>query len=209
MDLATQRRIYDPLFTTKPGSRGYGLATIRRIVEAHGGIVTVHSAPGRGSRFRILLPALHQPAAQPKPEPEDAVASPAAETILVVDGEASVRNVSRHVVEQLGFGVLCATDGPEAVRVFSAHAEEITAVILDVTVPGRSGIEVVREIRKQAAEVSVILTGDHADDETAALAAELGAAGFLSRPFGLGELRNVLEQALRLPAPAGATRQAG
>ena len=197
MDAATAAKIFDPFFSTKFTGRGLGLATVLGAVRGHRGALAVTSAPGRGTTFRVYLPAAGAPARVEPPAAPSAGEGPEGRTVLLVDDEEDVRAVTAHMLERLGCSVLQAGDGREGVDVFRAHARRIDAVIVDLTLPRLSGDRVFREIRSIRPDACVILMSGYSDERATGGLAEAGLAGFLRKPFSVGDLEKALGDAAR------------
>ncbi len=180
MDAKTVARMCDPFFTTKRVGRGLGLSAVVGIVRGHRGGIEVDSSPGKGSRLRLLFPALV--------EAEAAVASPAPSrpsggTILVIDDEEVVRETARQALEAFGWTVLAAESGAAGVAACEERGSEIALVVLDFSMPGMRAEETLREIREICPGVRVLLSSGY--DREEALRRFQGAelVGFLQKPY--------------------------
>ncbi len=189
-------RIFDPFFTTKePGKgTGLGLSTVLGIVRDHCGFMRIESKPGKGTRFRVYLPAKPDAAAVPSANVGDGEAPRGrGETILLVDDEESVRVTARNILERYGYRVLLASEGSEAVMVFAQHSKEIHAVLTDLVMPLMDGASLIRALRKASPMLKIIAITGATDTGQATAARRLGLQALLQKPFSAP----VLLQAVR------------
>jgi signal transduction histidine kinase len=198
MTLEVQSRIFDRLFTTKvSGTHGQGLFVVKRIVQSLHGTVRIQSAPGKGTTFRILLPAEHAaalPTHSISRADEEALASQEA-TILVVDDEELLRQAVSKMLRRKGLFVLQASDGFGALDVIRAHKGRIDVLLLDVTLPGASSREVYSESKRLRPQMSVIVTSAK-PEEMAAASLSTNIDRFLRKPFRLGDLLGTIREVL-------------
>jgi CheY-like chemotaxis protein len=197
MDAATQARIFDPFFTTKQSGRGLGLAAARGIIQAHGGAIRVTSHPGQGSTFEVLFPAAEPSDADGGKSTGTLEAWHGSGTVLLVDDEEAVREAARRLLERAGYTVLAAHSGEQGLEIFQDFADEIRAVILDLSLPGMDGIEVFRSIHANKPKMQVITWSGFEQGDIRSRLAEIGPCVFIEKPSLVRELGTVLKNALQ------------
>ena len=199
MDAATQARMFEPFFTTKgPGKgTGLGLATVFGIVKQSGGYVAVGSEPGRGTTFRIYLPAVEEaaPSASAGAGGADAVPNGSG-TILLVEDEAAVRALARRVLEQAGYAVLEAADGLDGARVAEEFEGAIDLLLTDVVMPNLGGRALAERLRATRPRMPVLFVSGYPDGEMERGCLTSGGATYLEKPFSPRLLRETVRQAL-------------
>jgi PAS domain S-box-containing protein len=192
MDTDTLQRIFDPFFSTKFTGRGLGLAAVMGIVESHHGHVRIRTAPGDGTTFRILFPAVPD-SADREPGRLSVPQWRGRGTVLVVEDEEGVREVVGRMLERLGFQVITAEDGIEALQRLDHHGGAMAAVLLDLSMPRMGGPEVLQQIRERRPEAPIILMSGYTEQEVASkLLGPEGAVAFLQKPFLPEDLTSVL-----------------
>jgi PAS domain S-box-containing protein len=194
MDPETLARLFDPFFTTKFTGRGLGMAAVLGIIRGHKGAIKVNSEAGKGTTFKVLLPVSGRAPARAR----EAVGSEGwrgSGIVLLADDEATVRGIGKEMLQELGFTVVTANDGREAVELFKATTE-VAFVVLDLTMPVMDGEQCFRELRQHSPEVKVVLSSGYHEQEVARQFAGRGVAGFIQKPYDLSTLREALRKIL-------------
>jgi signal transduction histidine kinase/ActR/RegA family two-component response regulator len=196
MDQGTMERIFEPFFTTKEMGRGtgLGLASAYGIVKGHGGFIDVESERGKGSTFKIYLPASGKkvPKAVEAAEP----VKKGRETVLLVDDEDSMLEVGGELLKAMGYHVYTARDGAEALEIYNQSREEIDLVLMDMIMPRMGGGEAFDRIKKMNPAAKVLLLSGYSIDGEAAKILERGCSGFIQKPFNMEELSKTIESIL-------------
>lgn len=198
MDAATQARIFEPFFTTKEVSRGtgLGLAVVFGVVKQHQGWINVYSEPGQGTTFTLYVPRPLEEHAEEQARAPETTARGGRETILIVDDDPAVRNAGGRVLTRFGYTVLEAADGAEALEIFARERHRIAAVVLDLTMPHKSGRDALAELKRMDPELPVVLSSGYAAGVAEAELLAAGANGFLAKPYEIGDLARAVRKAL-------------
>ncbi|MCD4700515.1 MAG: PAS domain S-box protein [Candidatus Aegiribacteria sp.] len=200
MDNSVMAQLFEPFFTTKSTGRGLGLSSVLGIIRSHKGTIKVYSEPGEGTTFKVLFPVYHTDGS----ENLNSSLGIAKEIwtgegiILFADDEDTVLAVGRNMLELLGFTVLSAEDGLQAVDLFRSNADNIVLVILDLTMPHLSGDEVYREIRRINKDVPVIVSSGFSRKDVMHRFAGKHLSGFIQKPYRIEDLSIVIKDVLTI-----------
>jgi len=197
MDEEVKANIFEPFFTTKESGKGtgLGLSIVYTIVKNHGGCVDVETAPGKGTTFRIYLPASGDSLGITDTEVTSEMPR-GSETILVVDDSDAIVGLARQILEQLGYRVLAAKSGREAVEIYRQQADRIDLVILDVVMPGMDGPATYEELRRINSTVKVVLSSGYTSSALIEETTKAGVAGVLPKPYVAADLAVAVREAL-------------
>jgi CheY-like chemotaxis protein len=196
---AARTKVFDPFFSTKFAGRGMGLAVVRRIVQDHGGSVQILTPASPGTTFRVLLPCAQQAESRVESAIPVVLGEPAPSgtgVVLVVEDEDLLRAAVSRTLQKIGFTVVVASDGSEALRQMRAHKNDLDAVLLDVTLPGTSSRDVLEEARKLKPDLRVIVTSAYSKETVDASFAGLRVPRFVRKPFSIAEIVHALQAPL-------------
>jgi PAS domain S-box-containing protein len=196
MDEETCKRVFEPFFTTKNmgSGTGLGLASVYGIIKNHGGFINVYSQLGKGTTFSVYLPASSKEVVA---ESKSAYQiSTGKGTVLLVDDEELVLDVGGKMIERLGYRVIPASGGIEAVDLFREHRAKIDAVVLDMIMPDMSGSDTYQRLKEIAPDIRVLLASGYSLDGTASEILQQGCNGFIQKPFNLHQLSQKLKDVM-------------
>jgi PAS domain S-box-containing protein len=198
MDAKTMSHLFEPFFTTKGVGKGTGLGLFVAygVVKEHGGVITCHSEPGRGTTFSIHLPAVASAAREAEPPPAPAEALRGTETILVADDEEAILEIVTDFLQMNGYTVLIAHTGEEALDIYRRERERIGLVILDLGMPGMGGRACISELLKIDPDVKIVVASGYVSESATASAKEMGARAYLVKPYRVASLLRTVRQAL-------------
>ena len=201
MDNETLKKIFKPFYSANhrefPDKKGLGLTFARKIIKNHNGVIDVWSSSGVGSSFSVILPLAepvenaHMPSAQEKLVLGN-------ESVLLVDDEERILTVGREICKALGYKVMTADSGKEALKIYAEKQDEINLVVLDMIMPEMNGLETFIKLKKQNPDVKVLLSTGYAIDEKAQEMLKQGCKGYILKPYSVidfsHKIREVLEQ---------------
>ncbi|PKN11731.1 MAG: hybrid sensor histidine kinase/response regulator [Deltaproteobacteria bacterium HGW-Deltaproteobacteria-4] len=194
MDDVTSKRLFEPFYTTKFTGRGLGMPAVLGIITTHKGALQFSSQPGQGSSFLIYLP-LHSPDFVGVAPMEVTAAKQEGGTILLVEDERQLREIAKALIEELGYTVIVAANGKEALELYQAGAREITLVVTDIDMPVMNGYELCKALKKINNALPIILSSGFGDQyDTTQITAET-ISGFLSKPYSFEQLGKALKGA--------------
>ncbi len=218
MDAETLARIFDPFFTTKFTGRGMGLPAVLGIVRRHQGAIKVESRVGVGTTCTVIFPPADAPFLRQQAEIADTTAAPAAApptatsviaaaahtvigSILVIDDEVEVGNLIARVLEYHGHTVLTATSSQTGLAALQSHLADIDCVLLDLSMPGMSGEQVLRALRAMSRDIPVILMSGYSEEQVIGRFVGAHLSGFLQKPFTTSALLAMIQRVLANPRP--------
>jgi CheY-like chemotaxis protein len=199
MDEVTRTRIFEPFFTTKEVGKGtgLGLAMVYGTIKQHKGYIDVYSKPGKGTTFKIYLPAIEKVPAKEKEPGVTSYPSHGTETILLAEDDETLRTLSQAVLLGHGYKVIAVEDGEQAVRRFAEDKENIRLLLLDMVMPRKNGKETYEEIKKIRPDIKVLFVSGYSDVPHNKAIVDEGL-DFMSKPVSpkalLGKVREILDR---------------
>ncbi len=195
-DDETKKRIFEPFFTTKEMGRGtgLGLASVYGIIKSHGGYINVHSQKDQGTTFAVYLPASAKEVQQEKAEPVIKTVAKGTGTILLIDDEEMIIKVGQELLQELGYKVIAARSGEEAIRLYLKNADKIDLVVMDMIMPGMGGGETFDNLKAINPDIKVLLSSGYSINGQASKILERGCDGFIQKPFNLNQLSEKIQR---------------
>ncbi len=197
MDDEIKNRIFEPFYTTKFTGRGLGMSAVLGILKAHNGVLQLSSQSGQGTTFKVYLPVQEDAAAEEKPRQDiSAKQWQGSGTVLLVEDETQLLSIAKDMLSTLGFNVLVAVNGKEALQQYRQSAAEITLVVTDIGMPVMDGYELFRELKILKPDLPIIVSSGFGDTEVTSLIPREQIAGLVNKPYNLSQLRNVLKSSV-------------
>jgi PAS domain S-box-containing protein len=200
-------RIFEPFFTTKELGKGtgLGLSTVMGIIKSHNGFINVSSVIGKGTEFKVYIPAIESTEAEVSEDTELPIGH--GELVLVVDDEVAIREITKTSLEAYNYKVITACDGIEAIALYAEHRDEISIVLTDMMMPSMDGLTTIRTLRKINPQVKIIAISGLASGDKLAAVIGTGVKTFLSKPFTTQELLKTLDGLLHYNPTSNASNE--
>ena len=193
IDEETKKRIFEPFFTTKLTGRGLGMSAVLGIIKSHNGALQLTSTPGTGTTFKVYFPLPDETSSFETTATAEKAAFPKASgTILLVDDETEIRIIGSALLNAMGFSVITASNGREALEIYSLHEREIDTVLLDLIMPEMGGLETYRLLREASPALPIVLCSGYDIEEISGIVEEDSHAEVVQKPFKPDQLRAAL-----------------
>jgi PAS domain S-box-containing protein len=197
MNAETRQRLFEPFYSTKFSGRGLGMSAVLGIITAHKGALQVFSTPGEGTAFKVYLPVEISAATDGNPIPYSPMMPwQGIGTVLLAEDETQLRSIARDLIMALGFSVIEAGNGTEALALYQKHAADITLVVTDIGMPIMDGYELFNKLKERAPDLPIIICSGFGETVVSSRIAAEAAAGFLNKPYDFDVLREVLRSAV-------------
>ncbi len=189
-------RVFEPFFTTKGFGEGtgLGLSTASGIIKSYGGFVNIDSEVGKGTEFKVYLPAI--PAPELQPVPENSIVTATGDLLLFVDDEPAIIEIATIFLQSANYQVLTASNGVEAIALYAQHQQKISLVILDMMMPAMDGSTTIRNLQKIDPLVKIIAVSGLSTNEKVAQAAGESVKAFITKPYTVMDLLNTINSLL-------------
>ncbi|MCE5335073.1 MAG: PAS domain S-box protein [Desulfobacteraceae bacterium] len=197
MSFETRTRLFDPFYTTKFTGRGLGLAAVLGIVRGHNGAIQVHSEPGKGTSFRVFFPASGAEAQGQVTRARNVPKVESKGTVLVVDDEDIVRELAEKMLRRSGYNVVTARDGCECLDIVQAGENDIDLILLDMTMPKKSGEETFQDLKRLGIKIPVVLSSGYSAQDITSRFPRGSFVGFIQKPFVLQQLIEIVQKTLQ------------
>jgi CheY-like chemotaxis protein len=197
-------KIFEPFFTTKELSKGtgLGLSTVMAIIKSHEGLINVYSELGRGTTFKVYLPAMDNSSNTPAAEDVSQLPRGNGQTVLVIDDEASILTITSQTLQAFGYKSLTAVDGADGVAIYAQNVNEIAVVVTDMNMPVMNGMAAIRARLRVNPMVKIIAASGLNVNGDAEKLAEMGVTNTLVKPYTAETLLSALHQILKSPSVA-------
>lgn len=198
MEPETVGKIFEPFFTTKETGKGtgLGLSSVYGIVQGHGGFIDCISKKGEGTRFRIYFPAINQHRPVTTTDMDEQPITGGTETVLLVDDESTIREIGTEMLTNHGYTVLTASSGEEGLELYNNKSDSIDIIILDLNMPGMGGFKCMEQLKHTAPDCLILIASGYTPTESIQRANQLGADGFLFKPFQMAAFLSKIRQTL-------------
>ncbi|MFW5730745.1 MAG: PAS domain-containing hybrid sensor histidine kinase/response regulator [Desulfonatronovibrionaceae bacterium] len=201
MDKETRKHIFEPFFTTKETGKGtgLGLASVYGIIKSHNGLIFCYSEPGQGTSFRIYLPADKEACHLADEIEKHEKTLSGSETVMVVDDESEIREITCEILEGSGYTTISAASGEEALSLYAEEPQAVDLVVLDLNMPGMGGQECLKRILELNPEARVVIVSGYSECQAHNQNIISKASGYISKPYQLGHLLASIRAVLDLP----------